>query len=276
MRQHDPRKLTFIAVIGTMLTGGLLFAGGVFVESKAAVMTHRPMDRSIVEYAFVGSEFDDGYFGPTTLISHQDAVNGNYDAGADRVPMVIAGDPAYGDFDGDNDLDAALEVAPMAGGATPVLYIWLWEDGEVVQVPYPAAWPSDCGDELDGFAVVDDHIRVDMTIGDRCAVELDLETVSFTVAVEDGFPVQISPGYGAVSQCANHDHIPVLDEPEQATVHVAQSTDAPQIDASSYDRVEVLNMADPYGTPGTPWRLVRLTAADGTVNCGWTHWQDPP
>lgn len=251
------------------VVGGLITIGGLLIDDGGAdaPLVMQPMDESILEFEFAGSQFDTGYFS-SELITEQDVLDGNYDF--TEIALYIVGDPVYGDFDGDNDLDAALQVAPMAGGATPVLYVWLWEDGEVVQGPYPAAWPSDCGDRMDSFSVVDNLIQVEMEVGDSCTVDMDLVPVTFTVAVEDGFPVQVEPGYGAVQQCANHDHYPVLDEPDDVPLYVAQNQESPEMDPVDYERIEVLDFTSPYGPPEASWRLARVTAPDGTVNCAWT------
>lgn len=255
--------------IGMALVGTLLIAGGLWFgeDDASAPLVTQPMDEGILEFEFAGSPFDNGYFSTDALIGEQDYLNGDYDQ---YSPMFIVGEPYYGDFDGDNDLDAALQVAPAAGGATPVLYVWLWDGGDVVQVPYPAAWPSDCADRDASYSVVDDRIEVEMQIGDWCSTVVDPVHVTFTVAVQDGFPVQVDPGFGAVQQCSNHDHLRVIDEPGEIPLHVAQSAQSPTLEAADYEHIEVLDFTDPYGAMNPEWRLARVTGRDGIINCAWT------
>lgn len=260
------------AGIGMAVTGGLIVVGGLLVggpggSAAEAPLVTQPMDESILEFEFAGTEFDSGYSAPTTLFTEQEMRDGELeiDPGVDSLPQFLVGEPQYGDFDGDNDMDAVHQVAPYAGGATPALYVWLWEDGEVVQVPHAAAMTEDCGDHIDSFSVVDDRIQVDMTTGWWCTGESDPTPVTFTVVIEDGFPVQIDPGYGAVKQCEG-DAYEVLDEPSDIGLYVARSPDAPQLDPTEYERIELLN----WGSPDLEWKLVRTTGSDGTINCAWT------
>ncbi|HIW62853.1 MAG TPA: hypothetical protein H9881_10390 [Candidatus Stackebrandtia excrementipullorum] len=257
------------AGIGLAVAGGLIAVGGLLVGdgsgggSASAPLVMQPMDESIREFEFAGSEFDSGY-SVTDLYTEDEAARGlPYTPGV--IEHFLVGEPQYGDFDGDNDLDVVHQVSAYAGSGLPSLYIWLWEDGEVVQVPYPAAHNEDCYDMIESFSVVDDLIRVETTSGGLCEASEPV-VLTFTVAVEDGYPVQVDPGYGAVKQCAG-DFDAVLDEPVDVPLYVAQDTAAPQLDASDVARIEILDREGPYAMQ---WRLARVTGVDGTINCAWT------
>lgn len=258
-----------------LLGGGLVavLVGGAVAVSVAATsddavapFVQAAMDEGILDFEFAGSMFDSGYSDSVPLATEEEMASGEVSFPAHGpLPQYIVGEPQYGDFEGDNDLDAAMLVAPMAGGGTPSLYLWLWEDGEVVQVPHPAAAGEDCGDHIDEFTVVDDAIEIQMTSGWWCDGTMDPQPVAFTVTVQDGYPVQIEPGFGSPYQCTVEQY-GVIAEPATAALHVAFSTESPQLDPATISRIEVLER----GTADPLWRLARVTGTDGVVNCAWT------
>lgn len=253
--------------VAAVLIGGAVAVAVAATDDDATASFVQPvMDEGILDFEFVGSMFDSGYSDPVVLNTEEDALTGDVEfAPSGVLPQFIMGEPQYGDFDGDLDLDAALLIAPYAGGGTPSLYLWLWEDGEVVQVPHPAAVGEDCGDHIDQFTVVDNAIEVEMTTGWWCDGTMDPQPVEFTVAVQDGFPVQVDPGFGSPYRCPE-DQFDVIAEPETAELYVASSAGSPQIDLAAVSRIEVLER----GTADGLWWLARVTGPDDVVNCAWT------
>ncbi|TWJ12010.1 hypothetical protein LX16_2755 [Stackebrandtia albiflava] len=254
-----------VVVTGAAVTAVIALSGG--GAGQTAVLTVTPMDEGIRDFEFVGAEFRSVDGRTTELITEQEVMEGNTGTATD-IPYFVRGEPQYVDIDSDNDLDAAILISVVAGGSTPQLYVWLWEDGKAVQAKYPAAVTEDCGDHVEAFRPVVGALEVDLTTGARCEPDARLQSQTYRVTVVDGYPVRTTPGFGSVDTCDPAIR-PVVGDWEGEPPLVAPATDAPGVaEAADIQRVELLSR-QPHYAPD--WQLARVTLTDGAQSCGWVR-----
>lgn len=240
-------------------------------------------------------------------------------AGGDDPHMRVVGDPLNADLDGDGDTDVAA-VLEWTGETDVVysgwraVYFWLWEDGRVRTLRWPASWQWNCvvTDQPDsdhgrrpnaisimaasspyGAAIyrhVDNRCGDDVTAwgdyGASVAVTVEHEVPVLTRHLGDTLAVESCPGGAPNQPRSGIDYIDITDQVSPVLVPV---DDAPPIrgpdpeiaDPSGEKDLSVMVEMDAATAPSSGY----LKRHNGYVNvvvgwegmargCGWVPWDE--
>lgn len=271
MRLHRRERRTGTRAFAAALALGTAVAGLAACDEKDGGGSKTPVDKGIEKFDFDNAAFTDEQGekqrfkdGHVTVKGYEDKKN---DAG-ETVGWNIAEGPEFSDVDGDDDLDAAIvyKWVPAAGAPVYAGYLWIWDSGDAEQLTRPIEGGNygavrDLKARKRGFEVttVSRPFRAP-------ASEQDGEEETFTVGVEDGYPVQTKPALGAVDRCVVHDGDPPGARGDGTPPRVAPEADAPAIgEKADFEMIVTL----PSETPVEGWELARATRTDGSVSCGW-------
>ncbi|GAA4915310.1 hypothetical protein LX16_4211 [Stackebrandtia albiflava] len=224
-----------------------------------------------------------------------------YPSGIDGPYMRATGEPTYADLDGDDDWDAAavLEWTDPADESRSwrAVYFWLWDDGEVVTVKWPAAWLWNCvnagfSDEREfgpSNRVAPAGVMVERFEANTCDDERTepVRSRPVPVAVEDGVPVvkytadfttatEMCPGGMPAADRTGLELVditgvtPALVQPVPGAAEVEGVLEdlgefTVEIAVGDPPTAEYLELHNGYVTALVDW--------DGLTGCGWVEWE---
>ena len=258
--------------IGAFAAGAAVVAAGVVVGVNVLddePAGPGPLVTAIQQFDFKNTTFVDAALGQSAQLV--DGQGEPYDSEDDSAGYRLADDPiVYADADGDNDLDAMVVLAKDGGNNLyrwP--YVWLWEDGKAVQLPFPLADAGRCGNDFEPPTVKDGHFaitrKIAVAVPDCAGPQFQEDKVE--IAVEDGYPVSVSP-HGAAASCVPAEYEAVMEVVNYQPL-VAPDEKAPAVDAAEkFTKLEVVYTTWDETDP-VLWLRVRMTRTDGSVSCGW-------
>ena len=233
------------------------------------------LDRSIEKFDFRDATWISDA-GRVTLHNGHSNLPDIPDDEADPQTADITRGPVFADVNGDGAEDAAIELHQGGQGYTLAWYIWLWERGTAVQITEPFIDFSRCSGQVDSVTAVAGGFTVKEMFAnpDNPCATGGVVPVTYTVAVRDGFVVQIKPTLGQVPCDPAYMTNPVT-VAGPATPRAAASNRAPAI---AVDQRYRHTYVGDYELPSSGWtkRWTDVLLDDGTHPpfCGYLHTND--
>jgi hypothetical protein len=244
--------------------------GGLVATTTAAPV----VSREIREVDFSNLEWFDSPTASTVTL-----INGMARRDADNessgYSWRLSGSPQYADADGDGHEDAAVGLSVEGAQLTAeTWYVWLWRNGEAVQLQLPIAGSSRCTRPVESVAAVPEGFRVETFIAvseDSCAGGGSVP-VTYVVGVRDGWPVRISPYFGPIASCDPRSLTVALRPKREVLLYTATDIRSPAVEpAANYDEFLVDEYSADGGlTPEREW-ILGIAVSGARRVCGWAR-----
>ncbi|GAA4915279.1 hypothetical protein LX16_4216 [Stackebrandtia albiflava] len=271
------------AGIGVVVLAGAAVTGGVLLSDSGGGAT-APIVEPVMDESATGVDLMNttvlipSTYRPGTETREVTITDGGFtQEGATPFETVVyeyIHEPVYADLDGDMDLDAVAVMDELAYEyGYPYLLVWLWEDGELVQMDRTIAGLC----SIDAVTAEDGAVHLDVSgvaAGARCYGVGNDETLTetLTVSVVDGELVQTAPVFGAVDRCHPLFYQSVTPVEGDLTPRVSpDETATPVAEPGTYDEIRRLGPVD--GITQSEWYIVQVDV-DGTTSCGWVSHAD--
>lgn len=251
-RRGLPSSLCAAALLIVAVAAGCDPAAGVVVE---AAETEPIRDVDFANVVLV-DEFDREH----RLV---DGFAADDETADDDVGMHLVDGPEFSDADGDGSVEAAIvtEWLPFGGRTAFTVFVFAWEDDDLVQVGLPAR--GDYGGSVHSLAAHEDGFSVVFEHSPEAQPNRELAVLGIT----DGDLIQVAPRHSAANRCP---HDPTMYEetavPDEASIHLAPHETSEQI-GKAEDFASVLTSDGDHDGDG--WALARLVHHDGGHSCGW-------